>query len=134
WKETSHAPTASTQDGGSPTPWHERTASGLLGPGSPSVGSVLPPIPRPPLCTSTPALLPAPEKCRRPRPSVQASLLPWPPPLLSACPPARLAPPGTPACAHHPPAPRRPPCGGGQAAPAGGHPLAPPGLLSHPRA
>src|SRR5712691_8094919 len=130
-REIAHDPTASTHDCGSPTQWQGRTDSGSLCPGSPSAGSVLPHITRPHLCTGAAALLPAPQKRRWPCPSVHASLLQWHSLLLSTRPPARLAYPRAHARAKRPPSPRRPQCGGGQAAPHVCHTRAQPGLLHH---
>src|SRR5262249_9677299 len=130
-RESAHDPTTSTHDCRTATQWHGRAYPTRLCPGSPPAGAVLPPIPRPHLRTGAPALLPAPHKHRRPRPSVHASLLQRYSLLLSAWPPARLAHAGAPTRAHRPPSARRPPCGGGPAAPCLRHPRAQPGLLHH---
>src|SRR5574341_2113430 len=102
-REISHDPTASTHDCGSPTQWQERTDAGSLCPGSTSTGAVLPHSTRPYRCTGAAARLPAPHKRRWPCPSVPASLLQWPPLLLSPRPHARLAHAHTHACANRPP-------------------------------
>src|SRR6266508_4280402 len=116
---------------GSPPQRQKRTDASILCPRSPPAGPVLPHIPRPHLRTGAAARLPAPETRRRPRPSLHAPLLQWHPLLLSACAPARLVHALAPACANHPPPPRRPACGGGQATPSGGHPLPQSSLLHH---
>src|SRR5262249_55115468 len=76
-REPSPAPTASTQAGGSPTPWPGGTDAGLLSAGSPPAGPGPPPLARPSLGPGAAARLPAAAKRRRPRPRVPASVLPW---------------------------------------------------------
>src|SRR5713101_7716940 len=87
-RETSHDPTASTNDCGSSTQWQGRTDSGILYPTSPPAGSVLSQIPRPHLGTGTSALLLTPEKRRWPCPRVHAHLLQRPPLFLPTRPEA----------------------------------------------
>src|SRR4029453_8298526 len=71
----------------------------------------------------------APQKRRRPRPSLHAHRLQRYALLLSARPPTRLVHAGAPAPAPHPPPPRCPPCGGSAATLGGRHPLPTPSLL-----
>src|SRR5262249_26502143 len=130
-RETSHDPTASTNDCCAATQRQERAYPTVLCPGSPPAHAVLPHIPRPHLGTGAAALLPAPQKRRRPRPHVHAHLLQRYSLLLSARPPARLAHAVTPAPANCPPSPRCPQCGGGPAAPCVHHPLPQPRLLHY---
>jgi len=73
-RERSHEPTASTNVCGPPPQWQRRTNAGSRCPGSTPARAVLPQITRPHLGTGASALLPAPEKHRRPRPSVHAYL------------------------------------------------------------
>src|SRR4029453_12563052 len=128
-REIPHEPTASTDDHGAPPQRHKRTDASILCLRSPPAGPVLPPLPRPHRRTGTAALLPPPHKRREPGPGVHAPLLQWHPLLLSARLAACLVPAGAPACANPPPAPRCPPCGGGQAPPHVRPPLAQPSLL-----
>src|SRR2546428_4449921 len=130
-REISHDPTASTPDDRTAPLWQGRAYPPRLCPCSTPARAVLPHIPRLARRTGAAALLPASAQRRRPRPSVHAPLLQWPPLFLPARPHARRAPPRPPARANHPPSPRRPPCGGGPAAPPGRHPLAQPRLLHH---
>src|SRR5215510_5532000 len=87
-REISHEPNTATNDRGSAPQRQERTDAGILCPGSPAVGAVLPHIPRPHLGTGAAALLPAPEKRRWSRPSFDAHLRQRHSLLLSACPAA----------------------------------------------
>src|SRR5262245_58371216 len=130
-REISHEPMTATHDHGAPPQRPERTHAGLLCPGSPPVGPVLPHLPRPHLGTGAAALLLAPQKRRRLRPSLHAPLLQRDALLLSARPHTRLVHAGAPAGTHHPPPPRCPPCGGSAAPPGGRHPLPHPRLLHH---
>src|SRR4029453_14883821 len=130
-RERAPAPTTSTHACRTATQWQGRAYPTSRCPRRPPAGSVLPPIPRPHLRTGASALLPAPHKRRRPRPSVHAYLLQRYSLLLSAFPPARLAHAVAPTRANRPPSSRRPQCGGGPAAPCLRHPLAHPGLLHH---
>src|SRR5215475_4357037 len=132
-REISHEPITSTNDRGTPPQRQERTDAGILCPRSPAVGAVLPQSPRPPLGTGAAALLPAPQKRRRPRPSLHADLLQRDSLLLSARPPTRLVHAGAPARANHPPPPRCPQCGGSAATLGGRHPFPQPSLLHHGR-
>jgi hypothetical protein len=102
-RETAPDPTTSTHDGRPATQWHRSASPTSLGPCRTPAGSGLPHRPRPPLCTGTAPGLPAPEKRRRPRPSVQAHRLQRPPLRLPARPPARLAHLRAPARANRPP-------------------------------
>src|SRR5438067_5477506 len=104
-RERAHAPMTATHDRGSAPQRQERTDAGILCPGRPAGGAVLPHIPRPHLATGAAALLPAPHKRRRPRPSLHAPLLQRYALLLSARPPTRRLHAGAPARAHHPPPP-----------------------------
>src|SRR5215510_13417870 len=130
-REISYEPPASTQDRGAPPQWQKRTDASIRCPRSPPPRAVLPPIPRPHRGTGAAALLPAPQKRRRPRPSFDAPLRQRHALLLSACPAARLVYASAPACANRPPSPCHPQWGGGPTAPRGRHAFAPSSLLSH---